>query len=182
MLSVSKIYKGEDGMDRRGFFKIFTLFASVPILSKLASASQKTLDVSELRREAELGVVYHCDFPQEDRFMTMLRNIGNHLSVYDFNPTKIKIVVVAHGSGVKFFMKDLSGTPWERENLKVHEIYEQERSLSMYGVEYYICRITLERLRLNPEKLHDFVKIVPSGVGALGHLQSVERFAYIKVQ
>ncbi|MCS7284827.1 MAG: DsrE family protein [Hydrogenobacter thermophilus] len=51
----------------------------------------------------------------------------------------------------------------------------------MYGVEYYICNITLNRLRLDPNKLHDFTKIVPSGVGAIGDLQS-KGFGYIKVQ
>ncbi|RME08387.1 MAG: hypothetical protein D6804_07480, partial [Aquificota bacterium] len=113
---------------------------------------------------------------------TMLRNIGNHLSVYDFNPMKIKIVVVAHGPGVKFFMKDLSGSPWEKETIKIQELYEEEKSLSMYGVEYLICNITLQRLKLDASKLHEFTKIVPSGVGIVGHLQAVERFAYIKVQ
>jgi len=52
----------------------------------------------------------------------------------------------------------------------------------VYGVEYLICNITLQRLRLDANKLHEFTKIVPSGVGMIGHLQAVERFAYIKVQ
>ncbi len=169
-------------MDRRGFFKWISLFASVTLINKFAQATPQKLDMSQVKKDAEIGVVYHCDFPQEDRFRTMLRNIGNHLSVYDFNPMKIKIVVVAHGPGVKFFMKDLSGTPWEKEAIKLQELYEEEKSLSTYGVEYLICNITLQRLRLDANKLHEFTKIVPSGVGMIGHLQAVERFAYIKVQ
>ncbi|MFN3599731.1 MAG: DsrE family protein, partial [Aquificaceae bacterium] len=114
----------------------------------------------------------------------MLGNIKNHLSVYDNDPFKIKIVVVAHGPGVQFFMKDLSGTPWEKEasNIKLDELYNLEKDLTVYGVEFYICNITLQRLKLDPNKLHEFTKIVPSGVGAIGHLQAKEGFAYIKVQ
>ncbi|MCS6998258.1 MAG: DsrE family protein [Aquificaceae bacterium] len=169
-------------MDRRGFLSLFSVFASFPLINKVASASPKKLEMSEIKKGADIGVLYHCDFPQEDRFRTMLRNINNHLSVYDFNPMKIKVVVVAHGPGVKFFMKDLSGSPWDKETLKIQELYEEEKSLSTYGVEYYICNITLQRLKLDPNKLHEFVKIIPSGVGVVGHLQAVERFAYIKVQ
>ncbi|MCX8164910.1 MAG: DsrE family protein [Aquificaceae bacterium] len=169
-------------MDRRGFFKLFSIAASIPLINKVASGGQKRVEMSQIKRGADLGVVYHCDFPQEDRFRTMLRNIGNHLSVYDFNPMKIKIVVVAHGAGVKFFMKDLSGSPWEKETLKLQELYEEEKSLATYGVEYYICNITIQRLKLDPNKFNDLIVLVPSGVGAIGHLQSVEKFAYIKVQ
>ncbi|MCX8075624.1 MAG: DsrE family protein [Aquificaceae bacterium] len=169
-------------MNRRGFLSLVSVFASLPLINKVAYASPKKMEMSDIKKEAELGVVYHCDFPQEDRLRAMLRNIGNHLSVYDFNPTRIKIVVVAHGSGVKFFMKDLSGSPWEKENLRIQELYEEEKSLSTYGVEYYICNITLQRLKLDQSKLHEFTRIVPSGVGVIGHLQAVEKFAYIKVQ
>lgn len=42
----------------------------------------------------------------------MLSNINNHLSVYEFDPMRIKVVVVAHGAGLKFFLSDLAGTPW----------------------------------------------------------------------
>jgi len=99
-------------MDRRGFFKLFTLLGSIPILSKFAYGETRHVKPQDIKKETPIAVVYHCDFPQEPRFQTMLTNIGNHLSVYDFDPFKIKIVVVAHGQGVKFFMKDLAGSPW----------------------------------------------------------------------
>ncbi|RMH79435.1 MAG: hypothetical protein D6674_08035 [Acidobacteria bacterium] len=168
-------------MNRRGFFKWFSLLASVPIVGKIANASPQRLKMEEVKKEASIGVVYHCDFPQVDRFTTMLRNISNHLSVYNNDPFKIKIAVVAHGPGVKFFMKDLTGSPWEKEQLNIEELYRAERDLTVYGVDFYICDITLRRLKLDPNKLHEFTKIVPSGVGMIGHLQAVERFAYIKV-
>lgn len=41
---------------------------------------------------------------------------GQHrqpLSVYAFDPMRLKIVVVAHGPGLKFFLEDFSGAPWQ---------------------------------------------------------------------
>ncbi len=110
----------------------------------------------------------------------MLRDIRNHLSVYDNDPTKIKIVIVAHGLGVKFFMKDLTGSLWEKENLDP-KVGEDLRDLNLYGVDPLIRKITLTRLKLDPNKLYDFCKIVPSGVGAVYELQA-KGYAYIKVQ
>ncbi|MFN3870821.1 MAG: hypothetical protein ACK4MW_04980, partial [Aquificaceae bacterium] len=93
-------------------------FGSIHFINRIAEASLQKLKLEDIKKEAQIGVVYHCDLPQEQRFRTMLRNIRNHLSVYDNDPFKIKIVVVAHGPGVQFFMKDLSGTPWEKEPIK----------------------------------------------------------------
>ncbi len=168
-------------MDRRGFFKLASVLASVPFINKLAEAAPPKVKMEDIKKEAKIGVVYHCDFPQEPRFKAMLGNIRNHLSVYDNDPFKIKIVVVAHGAGVKFFMKDLSGSPWETEVIKIDELYQMEKDLLAYGVDFYICNITLQRLKLDANKLHEFTKIVPSGVATIGELQS-KGFAYIKVQ
>jgi intracellular sulfur oxidation DsrE/DsrF family protein len=168
-------------MNRRSFFKLTAALGSIPVLNKLAYSAPAKVNPVDLKKDTPIAVVYHCDFPQEARFSAMLTNIGNHLSVYDNDPFKIKIVVVAHGPGVKFFMKDLSGSPWENEPINIPELARREKDLTLYGVEYYICNITLTRLRLNPDKLYDFTKIVPSGVGAIGELQS-KGFAYIKVQ
>lgn len=181
MLLANTDGKEVDSMNRRSFFKALTLLGSMPVLSRVVSAAPVKVSLSDIKKETPVAVVYHCDFPQEARFKTMLTNIGNHLSVYDNDPFKIKIVVVAHGPGVKFFMKDLSGTPWENEPINISELERREKDLTLYGVEYYICNITLTRLRLDPNKLHDFTKIVPSGVGAIGDLQA-KGFGYIKVQ
>ncbi len=166
-------------MDRRGF--LTTLLGSIPFIGSIAFALPKRIEMRDIKKESDIAVVYHCDFPQEPRFKAMLTNIRNHLSVYNFDPFKIKIVVVAHGPGVKFFMKDLYGSPWENEPINIKELYQMEKDLTISGVEYYICNITLTRLRLDSNKLHEFTAIVPSGVGALGELQA-KGFGYIKVQ
>jgi len=164
-------------MDRRGFFKMGAVAVTVPFV---ASAKNLKLDFEDFKKEAKVNVVYHADFPQEGRFKTMLRNITNHLSVYDFDPFRIKIVVVSHGAGAKFLLKDLKGTKWERERIDQKAILTKMEELLQYGVDFYLCGITVKRGKL-AGKLYDFVKIVPSGVGTVAHLQMLG-YAYIKVQ
>jgi len=167
-------------MDRRNFFKIGVAAAAVPLVNTVASAANVRLSFSDLKKEAKVNVLYHADFPQEKRFKTMLRNITNHLSVYDFDPFKIKIVVVSHGAGAKFLLKDLRGTKWAKEPIDQKALRTKMEELRQYGVEFYVCGITVKRAKL-AGKLYDFVKIVPSGVGTVAHLQTIG-YAYIKVQ
>ncbi|MEN3034520.1 MAG: DsrE family protein [Aquificaceae bacterium] len=166
-------------MNRRLLLGLFTLGITLPFTVRSAN---KKLELKDLKSNAELGVVYHCDFGQEDRFRTMLTNIRNHLSVYENNPLKLKVVVVVHGQGLKFFVKDLAGTPWSQEQIKLSELHQQEKDLSLMGVDFYICNITLNRLKISQDNLVEFASIVPSGVAVISHLQCVEKFAYIKVQ
>ena len=39
------------------------------------------------------------------------------LSAYEFDTLRVKLVVVAHGAGIKFFLADRSGTPWEKDKI-----------------------------------------------------------------
>lgn len=167
-------------MDRRDFFKMGAAAITVPLVSSVASAKNMRLSFEDLKKEAKVNVIYHADFPEEERFKTMLGNITNHLSVYDFDPFKIKIVVVSHGVGAKFLLKDLKGTKWEKEPIDQEALRTKMEELLQYGVEFYVCGITVKRANL-ADKLYDFAKIVPSGVGTIAHLQTLG-YAYIKVQ
>ncbi len=165
-------------MNRRFFFKLGAIALGIPF--SVVSAKNPQVSFKDLKKEAKINVVYHADFPQESRFKTMLRNITNHLSVYDFDPFSIKIVVVAHGAGAKFLLKDLKGTKWEKEKINQKALLTKMEELLQYGVDFYLCEITVKRANLKG-KLYDFVKIVPSGVGTVAYLQSIG-YAYIKVQ
>jgi uncharacterized protein len=87
---------------------------------------------------------------------------------------------VAHGPGLKFFLADLAGTPWERETIDP-DLYKRFTGLAKYGAEAYLCQITYKRLKIDPEKTRtdSFLKYVPSGVRSVAELQS-KGFAYIK--
>jgi intracellular sulfur oxidation DsrE/DsrF family protein len=162
---------------------IGALTASGAILAAVGDArgNPETLNLAEVKKEADTACLYHCDFGDPQRFSQMLQNMLNHYSTYEFDSFKLKLVVVAHGAGLKFFLEDLSGTPWEREKIDP-EIYKRFAGLTKYGAEAYLCQITYKRLNIDPGKTRKdpFLKFVPSGVATVAELQS-KGFAYLKV-
>lgn len=94
---------------------------------------------------------------------------------------KVKIVTVAHAAGLKFFLEDLSGTPWEKDTIDP-DLYKRFVGLTKYGVEGYLCQITYQRLNIDPAKTRKdaFLKFVPSGVATVVELQA-KGFGYLKV-
>lgn len=149
--------------------------------SNSARANPVALDLTKLKKETDIACLYHCDFGDPQRFSQMLQNMLNHYSAYDFDSFKLKLVVVAHGAGLKFFLEDLSGTPWEKETIDP-DIYKRFVGLTKYGVEGYLCQITYRRLNVDPAKTRKdaFLKFVPSGVAAVAELQG-KGFGYLKV-
>ena len=144
-------------------------------------AAPNTLDLAAMKKETDVACLYHCDFGDPRRFAQMLTNINNHLSVYEFDTFKVKLVIVAHGAGIKFFLQDLAGTPWEKDKIDP-EIYKRVVGLSKFGVEVYLCRITFQRQKIDMAKAKSdaFIKLVPSGVATVAELQS-KGFGYLKV-
>jgi len=145
-----------------------------------ARAEKATLDLGTISKDTDFACLYHCDFGDPQRFSQMLQNMLNHYSSYDYDSMKLKLLIVAHGQGVKFFLADLSGTPWERETIDP-DLYKRFAGLAKYGAEAYLCQITYKRLKIDPEKTRtdSFLKFVPSGVRSVAELQS-KGFAYIK--
>ena len=146
-----------------------------------AIANPVKLDVAALKKDTDIACLYHCDFGDTQRFSQMLTNMNNHLSAYEFDPMRIKLVIVAHGPGIKFFLADRKGTPWEKDEID-DEIYKRFAGLSKFGVEAYLCEITYKRNKIDLAKTRpdSFLKFVPSGVATVGELQS-KGFAYLKV-
>jgi intracellular sulfur oxidation DsrE/DsrF family protein len=89
-------------------------------------------------------------------------------------------VVVAHAAGIKFFLEDRAGTPWEKETIDP-ELYQRFVGLTKYGAEGYLCQITYKRLGIDPSKTRKdaFLKLVPSGVATVAELQA-KGFAHLK--
>ena len=101
-----------------------------------ANAAPVNFDLAGMKKNTDFACLYHCDFGDPDRFSQMLTNMNNHLSVYEFDPMRIKLVIVAHGAGIKFFLEDLSGTVWEKDKDKISEdLYKRVVGLSKFGVE-----------------------------------------------
>jgi intracellular sulfur oxidation DsrE/DsrF family protein len=165
---------------RRGFLGALAISGATLTATRLAAAPSN-LDLSALKKDTDVACLYHCDFGDPQRFSQMLTNINNHLSVYEFDTMKVKIVVVAHGAGLKFFLDDLSGTPWEKDNINP-DLYKRFTGLSKFGVEGYLCEITYKRQNIDKAKTKKdaFLKFVPSGVATVAELQT-KGFAYLKV-
>lgn len=165
---------------RRGLFGLLAA-AGAAIGARRAQAAPATLDLAKLAKDTDIACLYHCDFGDPPRFSQMLQNMNNHLSAYDFDTLKVKLVIVAHGPGIKFFLNDLSGTPWQNETIDP-DLYKRFVGLTKYGIEAYLCQITYKRLNIDPAKTKDGenLRFVPSGVATVAELQS-KGFAYLKV-
>jgi len=166
---------------RRGIFGLFALAASGVAAAAAEGSSSKHLKLSDLKKSPATSVLYHVDFGEPARFAQVLNNITNHYAAYDNDPKKLKIVIVTHSQGVKYFLKDLSGSPWEKESIDP-AIYNRFVELTKLGLEAYLCEVTFKRLKLDPEKakVEPFISWVPSGVATVGDLQT-KGYSYLKV-
>ena len=148
--------------------------------TKLAAAPGK-LDFAGLKKDTDIACLYHCDFGDAARFGQLLTNMNNHLSVYEFDNMRVKLVIVTHGAGVQFFLDDLTDTPWASNKIDP-DLYKRFTGLTKFGVEAYLCEITFKRNKIDlaKAKKDPFLKFVPSGVATVAELQS-KGFAYLKV-
>ena len=143
------------------------LAASGAVLASTANVRSDpiAIDLASIKKETDIACLYHCDFGDSQRFSQMLQNMLNHFSAYEFDTFKLKLVTVVHSAGIKFFLEDLAGTPWEKETINP-ELYQRFVGLTKYGVEAYLCQITYKRLNIDFAKTRQdaFLKFVPSGV------------------
>ncbi len=167
--------------NRRQIIGAITATGAAIAASRAASANPTELDLSKIKKETDIACLYHCDFGEPQRFSQMLQNMLNHYSAYEFDNFKLKLVIVAHGPGLKFFLKDLTDTPWAKETIDP-DLYKRFMGLTQYGVEAYLCQITYKRLKIDPSKTRtdSVLKFVPSGVATVAELQA-KGFGYLKV-
>ena len=165
---------------RRNFIGALALSGAALGASRAVAAPQK-LALSDIKKDTDVACLYHCDFGDVQRFSQMLTNINNHLSVYEFDPMRVKLVIVTHGAGIKYFLADRSGTPWEKDQID-DDIFKRYVGLTKFGVETYLCEITYQRNKIDLAKTRDdpSLRFVPSGVATVAELQG-KGFAYLKV-
>jgi uncharacterized protein len=154
--------------------------AGAALSSAVLNAAPAITPLSDIKKDAEVACIYHCDFGDPSRFSQMLQNISNHYAVYG-NPLDLQISIVAHGAGLKFFLESLDTTIWKDHPVDP-QLFNRVRDLTKNGLIVFLCNITFERQKIDRElaKKADFIKFVPSGVATLAALQS-KGFAYIKV-
>jgi uncharacterized protein len=118
--------------------------------------------------EATSKVVYHINEGTE-KAAAALRNIRNHLEA----EPGARIVVVTHAAGIDFLLegaKDNNGNPFDAT----------VDTLVAKGVEFRVCRNTLEARKIDPKLVISQATIVASGVAEIGRLQAKEGFVYLK--
>jgi intracellular sulfur oxidation DsrE/DsrF family protein len=167
--------------NRREIVGALAASGAVLASSQGARSNPAPLDLATVKKDTDVACLYHCDFGDPQRFSQMLQNMLNHYSAYEFDSFKLKLVVVAHGAGLKFFLEDRTATPWEKETIDP-ELYQRFVGLTKYGAEGLLCQITYKRLNIDPAKTRKdaFLRFVPSGVAAVAELQT-KGFAYLKV-
>ncbi|MGE0358233.1 MAG: DsrE family protein [Burkholderiales bacterium] len=113
-------------------------------------------------------VIYHINEGNEQA-TDGLRNANNHLKA----DPKAKIVFVTHSKGIRFLLdgaKDANNSPYDAI----------VQDLMGRGVEFRLCAFTLERGKIDKNKVIQGVKIVPSGVAEVSRLQAQEGYVYLK--
>ncbi|MGX1740361.1 DsrE family protein [Bosea sp. NPDC055353] len=155
--------------------------SGLAVAATSAAAAPKELSLADIKKEADVACVYHCDFGDAARFDQMLTNIANHYSAYGADPFALQLAIVAHGAGVKFFLKDLEGTNWAGDGAALNS-FERVEALAKNGLKVHLCEITFQRNRIDKAKARDvpFASFVPSGVAAVAALQA-KGFAYLKI-
>ncbi len=136
------------------------------------AAGMLALAGSSLAAPAAAGepvkVVYHLSegIDQASRAMS---NIRNHLRAEPDD----RIVVVAHGEGIRFLLQDArerNGKPFDAA----------VAALAAQGVAFKVCTNTLAAHNVPAEKLLPQATLVPSGVAEIARLQAREGFVYLR--
>ncbi|MBI4984166.1 MAG: DsrE family protein [Rhodocyclales bacterium] len=118
--------------------------------------------------DGPIKVIYHFS-EGLDQASRGLRNIRNHLAG---DPTA-KIVVVGHGAGIDFLLKDAKDKNGAAFETPVGD-------LALAGVEFRVCNNTLVSRNIDPKQVIADAKIVPAGVVEIARLQAKEGFVYLK--
>ena len=114
----------------------------------------------------------------------ILSGIANFKAHYQSTLEELDVAVVIHGEAYKFFIKDLSASPYKDDlALNKNHYALSKRLLSMselYNVEFLICERGMKKLKIEDESLYSFVTKVPNSTIGLIDKQS-EGYSYIPV-
>lgn len=147
---------------RRTFLK----HCLVGVLALAGSAGMPA--AAQAQAAGQVKVVYHL-LEGNNQALRALGNIRNHLRA----APQDSIVVVAHGEGIRFLLKDAvdrDGKPFDAA----------VAALAARGVEFRVCRNTLVAHNVPAERLLPQASLVESGVAEVARLQAREGFVYLR--
>lgn len=115
----------------------------------------------------------------------VLSGIAKVKSHYEGNLQEIDVAVVIHGGAYKFFVNNLSTSPYkdDKELAKRQDEFKKRlTSLSeLYDVELLLCEVGRKKHKIKAENLYDFVKLVPNAAIGLIDKQN-DGYAYIPIE
>jgi uncharacterized protein len=120
------------------------------------------------RADEPIKVVYHV-MDTDAQGMLAMGNIRNHLRA----DPGAKITLVALFKGINLLLEgttDKNGNPYA---LAIEE-------LAGKGVQFEICKNSMDYFKVEPDKVLSQVKVIPSGVAEIARLQAQEGYVYIK--
>lgn len=147
---------------RRAFIRASAALAAIGLAAKAAAQT------APAGKGGRVKVVYQLS-EGIDQAVRAMGNLRNHLN----GAPGTKIVVVAFGYGVDFLVegaKDSRGNTFDGP----------VGALASAGVEFRVCRNTLNARKISESSLLMESKIVPAGVVEIARLQFDEGYAYIK--
>ncbi len=114
-----------------------------------------------------LKILFHVDSPQPERMEMAFHNA--HSAEMHAGKGNIKMVVVANGPAVKFFLK--------KGDAKLSS--EIKDLVSTGDVEFHVCGTSLKAFGYKPQVVLGSCMVVPAGIIDIAELEN-EGFVYIK--
>ena len=114
-------------------------------------------------------VVYEFFFDHPIKIYTALDWLRTHLITldaepYDIPPDFIDMKVVLHGTEVVTLAK--------KNYERYKEVVQRMRYYAELGVDFRVCAYSLREFDYKPKDMQDFIRIIPSAVTDLTHLQN----------
>ena len=144
--------------------KPFQLFLVILGINAQAHSAQAEVFTGATSTKDHFNVIFHVDSDSSAAMKKTLNNIKN-LLVDPRTKGKIQVELIANSKGFGIYKK---GNGLEADL----------KALDEQGVILAECQNTLRELKVAPDSLYSFVKLVPSGMGELVIRQS-EGWAYI---
>ena len=148
----------------------FSLCVSVVMAGKEASWGHAQVTPTEYK---PMKVVYDVTTGDADELMHVLDRVSYLSKITGADPFEQSIVIVLHGSSVKFFAI---------ENYSQYKnMQTRAQSLTVGGlIQIKMCKLAAEGQGFEPQDIHGFVEMVPMGDAEIVHLQYVEEHAYMQ--
>lgn len=157
----------------RGISRALYCLAAVLVLSAPARSAET---VATPYTPQKVVFDFYFDDPAKiDSALFWIRSLMNPLTVepYNYAPEELELKVVVHGTEIV----TLATGNYE----KYRDAVERMRYYASLGVEFMVCAIALQDFGYQPDDLHDFVRVVPSGITELAHWQ-MQGYALIQPQ